>query len=87
MKVIAISFEICYDTSNERADGMANHDRDNGSFYRSLNKSKLFSGEALIITPVCSEHLQNLTRDHLQQIDSFIERHIRPEQRGKREDR
>ena len=78
---------MCYDTGNKRADGMANHDRDDGSFCISLNKSKLFSGKALIITPVCSEHLQNSTRDRLQQIDSFIEPHIRPEQRGKREER
>ena len=87
MKVIAISFEICYDTSNKRADGMANHDRDDGSFYSSLNKSKLFSGKALSITPVCSKHLQNSTRDRLQQIDSFIEPHIRSEWLGKREER
>ena len=33
---------MCYDTGNKRADRMANHDRDDGSFYISLNKSKLF---------------------------------------------
>ena len=53
----------------------------------SLSTKVSFFGKTLIITPVCSEHLQNLTRDHLQQIDSFIEPHIRPEQRGKREER
>ena len=41
---------MCYDTGNKRADGMANHGRDDGSFYISLNKSKLFSGKTLIIT-------------------------------------
>ena len=81
-----MSFIVCYDTGNKRADGMANHDRDDGSFYISLNKSKLFWKNAYYYA-VCSEHLQNLRRDHLQQIDSFIEPHIRPEQRGKREER
>ena len=77
---------MCYDTGNKRADGMANHDRDDGSFCISLSKSKLFFGKALIFTPVCSEHLQNSTRDYLQQTDSFIVSHIRPERLGKREE-
>ena len=55
--------------------------------FTSLSTKVSFFGKTLIITPVCSEHLQNLTRDHLQQIDSFIERHIRPEQRGTGEER
>ena len=55
--------------------------------FTSLSTKVSFFGKTLIITPVCSEHLQNTTRDRLQQINSFIERHIRPEQRGKREER
>ena len=54
--------------------------------FASLSAKVSFFGKTLIITSVCSEHLQNSTRDLLPQADSFIVPHIRPERLGKREE-
>ena len=76
---------MCYYITNKRENGMTTMIETVVHFV-SLSAKVSFFGKTLIITPVCSEHLQNSTRDSLQQIDSFIVPHIRPERLGKREE-